>query len=410
MIQTDVAIIGAGIAGVTAAATIASEFPGTRTLLINGEDRLPYKRTKISKNIASGFEKDQFHLESADWYKRNTGGLLSGEEVSRIEPERKRLELANGETVSWGSLIIATGAEARLPVIQGIEDVPYFTVRSASDAEALIAAAKTAVSVLVVGTGVLGVEVAEQLCRSGKKVILSGRSGGIMYNELTEYAQKQLIAAFELNGAEPLLKQDVVGVERADSSRIAVTTTDFTRAVDMLVFCIGSVPNTQLAASAGIEVKRGILVDQFLESSVANIFAAGDAAQHPGEETTHLWHAAELQGAYAARNAARAERGKKTAYPQTRFRLKCEVFDRYFFSLLPREVRPEDDGTKRLEYRDTRYICLFHDGDSVDGVIMIDDKDNAKRYQTAVRENWSIQKVENELIVPTAATNRVSIN
>lgn len=398
MIRTDVAIIGAGIAGFTAAATIASEFPGTRTLLINGEDRAPYKRTKISKNIASGFEKDQFQLESADWYRRNTGGMLSDVEVSQIDPEKKRLELANGETVSWRRLILATGAEARLPALSGIEDVRYFTVRSAADVEALMAAAKKAASIMVVGTGVLGVEVAEQLCRSGKKVIFSGCTNGIMMNELTKYAQKQLIAVFESNGPELLLGQKVVGAGRIDSSRIGVTTTDFTREVDMLVYCIGSVPRTRLAASAGIEVKQGILVDEFLESSVTDIFAAGDAAQHPGEEMTHLWHAAELQGAYAARNAARTKGGKKAAYPQTRFRLKCEVFDRYFFSLLPRGVRSEDALTKRLEFRDSRYICLFLAGDSVDGVIMIDDKDNAKRYETAVRERWSIQRVEKELI------------
>lgn len=387
----DIVIIGGGIAGVSAARTIAASGSGVSALLISGEDRPPYKRTKISKNIAAGFAPDAFALEAGDWYETHGIDLVVGTAAQRIDHGDQRVVLEDGRWVGYSKLILATGGAATTPL-----DVPdshprIHTIRVAADVERLIGALSSSSEVLVVGMGVLGVEVAEQLSTMGKHVVLLGRSSILMPRELNEPAAHRLARLFREAGVE-LIFESTAELVSETTEFVDVSVAGTRRRFDHLVYCVGMRPAGELAAKSGIETATGVLVDDHLATSAANVYACGDVAEHRDGYRTHLWHAAEFQGEVAAANAL----GENRRYDRLNFRLKCEVFDHYFFSA-GKPARP--DGYEILEYDEGgMYLCLYLLEGALAGVVMVDDKDRAKIYQAAVREGWDRTRIRREFL------------
>ncbi|WP_455382108.1 NAD(P)/FAD-dependent oxidoreductase [Salinispira pacifica] len=407
-----VVIVGAGIAGFTAAKTLAEAASGTRISLVNGEDRLPYKRTKISKNMVRPFERDAFALAQEPWYHESGIELLNGRTVSELDSGRRLVRLDDGREIEWDALIIATGSEPERLDVPGAEEVPVHTVRRAADVERMLAAIADAKEVLVIGGGVLGVEVCEQLARMGRRVTFCVSSARVMARQLNGVASADVAALLERNGVVLLTGTEVRSLAPAragalGADRIAAEVGSATRSFDAVVACVGVKPDVEIAERAGIRVRRGIVVNQYLETSAPGVFAAGDAAEHAGGFLSYLWHAAEYQGELAARNAAvflnLLPGQPKSIFDNPPFRLKCEVFDRYYFSagILPGVTLPAD-GATGLEVSEERadggrYRCLVYRGQRLVGVIMINDHDRAKIYQKAVREGWSPERMEEEL-------------
>ncbi len=411
MESRDVVIIGGGAAGYFAAAAAKEQNAGVSVLLLSGEDRIPYKRTKISKNIAVGYGRDQFAFQPEEAYREQGIELRFGTTAVRILPARHELELSDGGSIRWSKLILATGAD---PILPELPDGPagLIVVRSAEQVDRLIGAASGCRSCAVIGMGVMGVEVAEQLVRAGKRVVLIGRSTELMPRELDEHASGVMDRLFREHGVELRYGRDVIGLERTDagSIRLRLSSSTGTREAasetppespgaeiveaDLAVSCIGIRPRTDLAAAAGLEVGRGIRVDKFLRTSHPDIYAAGDAAEHPGGLVTHLWHAAEMQGRIAGRNAA----GGNERYEHPGFRLKTELWDRYFFSMNKPPVldSPGYEQDERID--DDRYLRFYYRDGSLDAVVMIGDPDRAKQYERAVREHWPREKVEAEFL------------
>lgn len=422
--EWDVIVVGAGAAGVSAAGAFGGMQARRSVLVLSEEDRLPYKRTKISKHIARGFGREEFAQLPADWYSARGFGLALGARAVALDPEGHGLELSDGTRLSWKRLILAGGADPVLPPLpftpNGSDRV--FVVRTAAQVEALREAARDAHRVVVVGTGVLGVEVAEQMRLLGREVVLIGREAQPMPRQLNAAAATRLQESLSSNGVDLRLEQRVVGVQRRRGGGYAVGLTREEVAADLLVFCLGVRPRLELAAAAGLGTDRGILVDAALRTSHPEVFAAGDAAQHPDGSLTHLWHAARYQGELAARSAA----GEAVRHDNPPFRLKCEVFGQYFFSMnvpvpgtlrlrrapqpavagavrpaglsSPGEDPPAPLGFEQVEEADGgAYRCLYFEEDRLSGVLMVNDRDRAKSYEQAVREGWERGRVEAEL-------------
>lgn len=387
----DIIIVGGGIAGFSAAKAISEKAPATRLLLINGEKRIPYKRTKLSKFIATGFETNQFQLQPEAWYRDHHIQLLSEKNVLSIEPQDHMLTLKTGEDLHWHKLILTTGARAILPQNIGYEGDGVYVVRHAEEVEQLILASKRDVrTVLVVGMGVLGVEVAEQVYLLNKEVILAGISPAIMPRQLNTVTSEMMRACFEKNGITLMFQEKVISLIRTSDHILDVELKNGRIRADLVVFCIGAAPRIELAENAGLEVNSGIIVNKYLQTSHPDIFAAGDVAEHPGGQITGLWHAAEFQGMIAGENAL----GPSILHEQPPFRLKCEVFGQYFFSI----NKPETDALSSYVIVEKRpgsmYQCFYYQEHTLKSVIMVNDKAKAKQYEQAVREGWKRKQVE----------------
>ena len=388
----NVVIVGGGIAGLSAARTLREESVELTILLISAEDRRPYKRTKVSKFIAEGFERNQFQLQAEDWYREQRIDLKVHQKVVEIEAAAHCLRLESGQEISWDKLLLVTGAEAILPEEFRVEDGKVHVVRGAEDVECLIRSTEQNVkSALVMGTGVLGIEVAEQLCLLNKEVSMVGIAPAIMSRHLNAYAAEVLKACCEKAGISLHLEERVTGVTKNSSGSFDVILTQQTLKSDLLLFCIGARPDVALAKQAGLEIGRGIRVNEYLQSSHQDVFAAGDVAEHPGGTVFGLWHAAELQGQVAAKNIL----GHALPYDQRPFRLKCEVFGHYFFSMNKPEAI-ELSAYELVERRQEEFYQAFYFNQQgrLQAVVMIDDKARAKLYEQAVWEGWEASRVD----------------
>ena len=384
----DVVVVGAGIAGVSAVRTLAGEEGRRRVLLVNDERSTPYKRTRLSKSIARGFQPAEHELESGEWYASHGITLRNGAAVTKIDREGRTLLLSDGSEHQYGSLILATGSQPLYPqTVRPHETDSFFVVRSEEDVERLTKAAGKARKILVDGMGVLAVEVAAELRAMNKQVTLVGATPQVMPRHLNMRAGELMEELLTSNGVTLRFQEEILSFEPRSKGGFSVTMIRETGAYDMIVFCIGVAPRVQLAKAAGVEVGRGIIVDQHLRTSDPFIYAAGDCAEHDRGHVTDLWHAAEYQGMIAAKNAV----GQPTLFEDPPFRLKCEVFGAYFFSI----NKPRSPSAPGIEERElgARYQCFYFEGDALCAAIMVNDKERAKEYEQAVRERWSHERV-----------------
>lgn len=384
----DLVVVGGGIAGFSACETAVES--GARVCLVSGEDRIPYKRTRISKHVAVGFGRDDFAIKPREWYGDHGITLLVDESITSLGTGGRAAETSGGRGVRWDSLVLATGGVVRtIPTWGAVER--FHVVHTAADAERLRRSVAPEATVLVVGGGVLGVEVAEQLSLAGARATLSAMGERLMVKELDRRASEVLEAEARGAGIEVVCGDETSGPLGVSERGVEYLVAGVPRLFDLVVACIGVVPDTRVAVEAGIATNRGVLVDRRLETSQAGVFAAGDLAEHEDGTVTHLWHAAEEQGRIAGRTAL----GGEAPSGLLTHRLKCEVFGRYFFSVGARGAGQTDEVVE--EERSGAYRRLLYRSGRLSGVVMIDDRDRAKLYERAVREGWSPLTVREEL-------------
>jgi len=327
MERFDFIIIGAGSAGRTAAETLTEQAPSRSVLLINAEPGLPYKRTKVSKSVAAGYGEEDFALHNGDWYREAGITLMSGEPVTGINAAERTITV-RGIPYVYGELLLATGSRPRIPFV----DLPagrWSTLWTSRDGLSLRSAIAGHRRAVVVGAGVLGVEAAWQMVEMGLETTMVGRSDRPMAKFLDNGTAAILRGQMESRGVRMSLNHTVTDVCRDETGDdVVIFADEGSLTTDFAVLTAGCEPDVSLARSAGIDVGRGVLVDESLQSSVPGIWAAGDCAEHADGYVSGLWHSAEHQGRWAANSML----GVHAAYSPPPFRLKCEAFNGLWFS------------------------------------------------------------------------------
>lgn len=326
----DFIIIGAGNSGRTAVETLVSESPGPSILLLDSEAALPYKRTKISKNIHKGYGLDDFAIHQDEWYARNGIDLMTGVSVISIDPAAHSITLASG-VITYAKLLLATGALSRNP-FYNLPAESCASLWTVHDGLALRESLAGLNKVAIVGVGVLGIEASWQTSLMGLETILVGRAERPMSKYLDSVSSDILKTSAEDSDVRLLLEHDVTGINRSPRGNGVLLDTDKGQIeADFVLITAGSRPDISLAAGSGLQVRRGILVDPELRTSAPDIWAAGDCAEHPDGTVTGLWHSAEHQGKLAAMGML----GKAVRNLNPPYRLKCEVFGGFWFSAGP---------------------------------------------------------------------------
>ena len=373
--QVDAVVVGGGMAGLSAARAIAAA--GTRVLLINGEDRLPYKRTKISKSLRAAYRRDEFALTSPAQLQVEHIELQA-DQVTGIDLGARTLTLATGAAISWRAMVLATGATP-------FHLFPHAShvIRSAADGDRINQLAGTAQRVAVIGGGVLGIEVADQLQQRGLTTALFSRDGRLMQREFTPDRSDWLGAICQQHHITTHLNTTVSHLDRHADGLTLHAHDAPPHHTDLVIECAGSQPNLELAEQAGVACRHGILVDETLATSHPGVFAAGDCVELWDGSVPHLWHQAEDQGAAAGQNVARYLGDlPPAAFANRPRRLKCEAFGEYIFSM-NHHLRTEIDE-ELVQQSDGMHQHFGFEAGRLVMVVMTGDRDRAKRYEQAV--------------------------
>ena len=297
-------IVGGGAAGFAAAEMLRrSRFDGEITMLSSDGDA-PYDRPNLSKDYLAGTAPEAWiPLRGPKFYADHRIDLQLRTTVERLDLAGRAAIASDGRVFAFDRLLLATGAEpVRLP-IAGADSDHVFTLRSLADSRAIIERAKDAKNAVVLGAGFIGLEVAAALRKRGIAVHVAAPDayplGAVLGSELGAFVRS-------LHEEHGVVFHLGARAERIDDRAVTLSNGHVIDA-DLVVAGVGVTPRISLAADAGIAVDKGILVNAFLETNVAGIFAAGDVAQWHDPDTAESrrvehWVVAERQGQIAAQN------------------------------------------------------------------------------------------------------------
>ncbi|HEY1174907.1 MAG TPA: FAD-dependent oxidoreductase [Phytomonospora sp.] len=282
MDNADVVIAGAGLAGAKAAETLREEGHTGRIVLIGAENRRPYERPPLSKGFLKGeTPEEEFYVHAEDWYSANDVELLLGRPVTGVDREAHRVELADGEHVGYRKLLLATGSSARRLDVPGGGLAGVFYLRDFFESDVLRTALREGGDgpLVVVGGGWIGLEVASAARGYGADVTIVEPQPTPLYSVLGKEMGEYFAKVHRDNGTKVLLGQGVARFVSENGRLSGVETTDGTvLPAANVVVGIGAIPNTSLAADAGLTVDNGIRTDKDFRTDDPDIFAAGDVA------------------------------------------------------------------------------------------------------------------------------------
>jgi nitrite reductase (NADH) large subunit len=276
-------VIGNGMAAARFVDELARRALGRYAVAVIGEEpRLAYNRVLLSALLADEVGFDDIELRPARWWRDRGVTLRYGVRATAVDAAARNVTLAGGIQLSFSKLVFATGSQPIKPDIPGMDLPGVLTFRDVDDVNAIAASKAAGTRVVVIGGGLLGLEAAYGLAKAGARVTLLHLMDRLMERQLDHRAALMLQRAVEARGIAVRLQAQtariagngkVEGVELRDGTTIAA---------DAVVVAVGIRANAALARTAGIEVGRGIVVDDHLETNAAGVHAIGECAEHRG--------------------------------------------------------------------------------------------------------------------------------
>ena len=301
-------IVGASLAGGGAAATLRQEGFDGRVILIGAEPQPPYERPPLSKDYLRGESSfEQALVQPSDFYGENGIETRFGVRATRVEAVAKVVEFDGGESVAYDRLLIATGGRNRIFPIPGLDLVGVYDLRTVDDCERIRAEITPGRKAVIVGMGFIGSEVAASLRMLGVDVVVVDRNKVPLRRVLGEDVGRVMEGVHRDHGASMIFEDTVAAFEGDD--RVEQVTTQRGRRIecDFVVVGFGIEPVTELLANTGVEIDNGIVVDEYCQTGVEGIYAAGDVANHyhpvfGRRIRAEHWQNALAQGPAAARS------------------------------------------------------------------------------------------------------------
>jgi nitrite reductase (NADH) large subunit len=283
LVKEKLVLVGNGMAGVRCLEEIVKYEPNRFEITIFGSEPHPnYNRIQLSKVLQGDTSIKDITINDWSWYEENKILLYPGETVVKIDPVNQIVISNKGREVEYNKLILATGSVPFILPIPGADKKGVTAFRDISDCEKMIEYSKKYKKAAVIGGGLLGLEAARGLLNLGMEVAVIHLGAHLMERQLDSIAGKLLQTELEKQGMNFLLEkhtkeilggEHVEGVRFSDGQEIQA---------DLVVMAVGITPNVKLAKESGIPIHRGILVNDYMETSHSNIYAVGECAEHKG--------------------------------------------------------------------------------------------------------------------------------
>jgi len=296
-------IIGNGVAGTTAAENIRKIEKHGRITIVTEEGLPFYYRIRLNEYISGDIKKDALIAKRDSWYSENSIGLMLNTRVTGIYPDKREVVIDEGDIIHYDRLLIATGSRSFIPPITGAQTNGVFAIRDISDAERIIERSGKIKDAVVIGGGLLGLEAANALIRMGKNVTVVEFASRLLPRQLDNEGAARLKGIMERMGFSFRLDaktERIEGDEEVNRVRLAGGET---LPAQMVIISAGVRPNMELAKAIGLDCDKGIKINGHLNTSMPDIFAAGDCAEFNGMPYG-IWPAAMEQGKCAGANMA----------------------------------------------------------------------------------------------------------
>ncbi|GAA4942166.1 assimilatory nitrate reductase electron transfer subunit [Nonomuraea thailandensis] len=269
-------VVGNGMAGSRLVSEVRTRDPHMKITVFGAETRHPYNRVLLSNVLAGSSRPEQVRLLDPAWYDSHHVEAAFGDAVAHIDRDTRHVVTEGGRREPYDLLVLATGSDAIVPPIPGVERAIPF--RTLDDCERILASARSAGRAVVIGGGLLGIEAARGLAGRGLPVTLLHLAGHLMERQLDVEAGEVLGETLHGLGVDIRTGVSASGVEehgvRLDDGELVEG--------DLVVLACGVRPVTGLAAEAGLEVRRGVVVDDELRTDDPSVFAIGECAEHDG--------------------------------------------------------------------------------------------------------------------------------
>ena len=303
-----IVIVGSGLAGGTAAKTLRNEGYAGPVILIGDEPGVPFGRPPLSKTYLRGEESlSGWLVEPAGWYAKNSVEMVR-DRARSLDTHSRAIELASGRSIPYGRLLIATGGRNRPPAIAGSGLEGVHQLRTVADCDAIKAQASRAESAVIVGMGFIGCEVAASLRRLGLRVSAVFPGAVPLQSVLGDVMGRVFAEIHRDEGVQLVPGDEVARFEGDGKLERALTKGGLRLDCDLAIVAVGIQPNVEWLEGSGVAIDNGVLVDAHCRTSVPDVFAAGDVAnhQHPlfGRIRVEHYNNAEKQGAAVARAMA----------------------------------------------------------------------------------------------------------
>ncbi|MFD1134386.1 nitrite reductase large subunit NirB [Paenibacillus urinalis] len=394
--RSKLVLIGNGMAGIRTIEHLLKLAPEKYEITVFGEEPYPnYNRIMLSSVLAGGTSVDDIIINEWSWYEEHHIRLYTGDPVIEVNTMKKTVTSASGVQAPYDQLIFATGSKAFILPLPGADKEGVIGFRDVKDCETMFEASANYKKAAVIGGGLLGLEAARGLLNLGMDVTVIHNSEYLMNRQLDIPASTMLRKELEGQGMKFLLNKQtaelvgrrrVSGLKFRDGEKLAA---------DLVVMAVGILPNVTLAKSAGLAVKRGIIVNDSMETSIPDVYAVGECAEHNGI-TYGLVAPLYEQGNVLAKHLASVEhQGYHGSVTSTKLKVSgVDVFSAgdYLDAEDTRSLRYQDDI-------DGVYKKIVLRGDQLVGAVLFGDTNDGASLFSLIRSGESIAGREKELLL-----------
>lgn len=396
------AIVGAGMAAARLLKALVDSDLALDITVFGAEPELPYNRLQLSALLAGDYERSALPMLSKQWLAENAIEVRTGDAVCELNTASRRLQCLSGYSAVFDRIVLATGAQAIIPDLSGVDLRNVVSFRTLADfdvVESVFGITAKLPKALVVGGGVLGLEIAHGLSVRGADVTLVHSQQRLMNRQLDEHCASILQTKFEHRGIDIRLGCRVNAL-RGDKRLESVTLSNGdSLAADLLVFATGIAPNVDLARDSELQVERGVVVDKRMQSSVEHIYAVGECAQFAGETVgivAPIW-----QQIDALLHTLAVDESHTTYCPR-QYGTKLKVSGIDLFAIGNPEIAPSSSQTVLKDKAFGVYRRLIFDDNRLRAAFLIGDCKLASHYEELVQNEHVLTNMQQQQLMFTA--------
>lgn len=301
-------IIGGGAAGLMAVQTLRRQGFGGKLIMITHETELPYDRTVLSKNFLSGKKKEEeLPLRKKDFYETNDIKTITGKEVTKADVINKQITLSDGSSLSYDSLLIASGSQPGKLTVEGADKKNVFTLRSEDDVKQILNEIKNAKKICIIGASFIALETAASLATIGLEITVIAKEKLPFEKNFGKDIGEMFLNMHKDKGVTIKTEAEVEKIEGTDKAEAIILKSGERIETDMIIAGIGVAPKTGFVEGITLNEKdKSIPVDEYLKAA-EDCFAAGDIARYKDVNTNNPvriehWRVAQQHGRIAALN------------------------------------------------------------------------------------------------------------